>query len=251
MRGTVASATGKAIRMRKFIFATMLALAAAPAHAETTSDLLHRQTQELFDAVSNGDPKVWEKYLDANVAWLDENGVLTGHKDTVDQIVPLPKGISGVITVVNWVDHDYGDTHVASFDSDEHEDFHGQKLHAIYRSLATWHRTADGWKLIALQTIAAQQDPPGVTLPSEALAEYVGEYQAAPDLHITIALANGELTSASNGGKPSPLKVELKDVLFTPGQPRVRKIFVRDAQGHITGYLNRREGRDVVVTRVK
>ena len=40
-------------------------------------------------------------------------------------------------------------------------------------------------------------------------------------------------------------------MLFTPGQPRVRKIFMRDAQGHITGYLNRREGRDVVVTRVK
>ena len=237
--------------MRKLIFAAVMALAAMPAHAESTSDLLHRQTQELFDAVSNGDPKVWEKYLGANVAWLDENGVLTGHKETVDQIVPLPKGISGEIRIVNWVDHDYGDTHVTSFDSDEHEDFHGQKLHSIYRSLGTWRKAVDGWKLIAMQTIAAQQDPPAMTVSPEALAEYVGEYQAAPDLHITIALANGELTSSSNRGKPSPLKVELKDVLFTPGQPRVRKIFQRDAQGQITGYLNRREGRDVVVTRIK
>jgi ketosteroid isomerase-like protein len=237
--------------MRKLIVAALLTLASVPAHAETTSDILRRQTQELFDAVTNGDTKVWEKYLDADLAYLDENGILTGHKDTVGQIQPLPKGISGDIKVVNWVDHDFGDTHVTSFDADEHEDFHGQKLHALYRSIGTWRKTADGWKLTSMQTIAAQQDPPAVTLPPAALAEYSGEYEAGPDLHITIALANGELTSSSNGGKPAPLKVELKDVLFTPGQPRVRKIFVRDAQGHVTGYLNRREGRDVVVRKVK
>lgn len=237
--------------MYKLVFAALVLLAAAPAHAETTSDLLKRQTQELFDAVTNGDGKVWETYLDPNVAYLDENGVLTGHKDTVAQIAPLPQGISGDIKVVNWVDRDFGDTHVTSFDADEHEDFHGQKLHALYRSIGTWRRTPDGWKLTSMQTIARQQDPPAMTLPPEVLAEYAGEYAVAPDLHITIALANGELTSSSNGGKPAPLKVELKDVLFTPGQPRVRKIFVRDAQGHVTGYLNRREGRDVVVTRIK
>jgi len=237
--------------MRKLIVAALLALASVPAHAETTSDVLRRQTQDLFDAVTNGDAKVWEKYLDADLAYLDENGILTGRKDTVAQIQPLPKGISGDIRVVNWVDHDFGDTHVTSFDADEHEDFHGQKLHALYRSIGTWRKTAGGWKLTSMQTIAAQQDPPAVTLPPAVLAEYSGEYEAGPDLHITIALANGELTSSANGGKPAPLKVELKDVLFTPGQPRVRKIFVRDAQGHVTGYLNRREGRDVVVRKVK
>jgi len=237
--------------MRKLIVAALLTLASVPAHAETTSDTLRRQTQELFDAVTNGDAKVWEKYLDGDLAYLDENGILTGHKDTVGQIQPLPKGISGDIKVVNWVDHDFGDTHVTSFDADEHEDFHGQKLHALYRSIGTWRKTADGWKLTSMQTIAAQQDPPAVTLAPAVLAEYSGEYEAGPDLHITIALANGELTSSSNGGKPAPLKVELKDVLFTPGKPRVRKIFVRDAQGHVTGYLNRREGRDVVVRKVK
>ena len=62
--------------MRKFVFAAFLLLAALPVRAETTSDLLKHQTQELFDAVSNGDAKVWDKYLDTTVAFLDENGVL-------------------------------------------------------------------------------------------------------------------------------------------------------------------------------
>jgi len=237
--------------MRKLILAVALAAAVTPAHAESTSDLLHRQTQELFDAVSNGDPKVWDKYLDTTVAFLDENGVLADRKATVDQVVPLPKGISGTITIVNWIDRDLGDTHVTTFDSDEREDFHGQKLHSIYRATGVWRKTADGWKLIAMQSLAVQQDPPAVTLPPAALADYVGEYEAAPDLHYTMTLADGELTGVATGGKPSPQKVELKDVLFVPGQPRSRKIFVRDAQGHVTGYLSRREGRDVVWTKVK
>jgi hypothetical protein len=41
------------------------------------------------------------------------------------------------------------------------------------------------------------------------------------------------------------LKAEAPDVFFVPGQPRVRKIFLRDASGHVTGFVDRREGRDV------
>jgi hypothetical protein len=44
--------------------------------------------------------------------------------------------------------------------------------------------------------------------------------------------------------------MELSDVMFAPGQPRARKIFTRDARGNITGYLARREERDVVWTRI-
>jgi hypothetical protein len=43
-----------------------------------------------------------------------------------------------------------------------------------------------------------------------------------------------------------PLLVEVHDVLFTPGQPRTRKIFQRDANGKVTGFLDRRGGEDVV-----
>jgi ketosteroid isomerase-like protein len=239
--------------MRRILLAALLVIAAAaPAYAEeSASDTLKRQTQELFDAVSAGDPAVWDKYLDADVAFTDENGVISDRKDTVAQVTPLPKGISGTITIVNWVDRDLGDTHVTTFDSDEHEDFHGQKLHALYRATGVWRKTTAGWKLIAMQSIALHQDPPAVMLPPETLSEYVGEYAAADDLHYVIALANGELTGTATGGKPVVLKAELKDVLFVPGQPRSRKIFTRDAAGRVTGYLGRREERDVVWTKVK
>jgi hypothetical protein len=42
------------------------------------------------------------------------------------------------------------------------------------------------------------------------------------------------------------VRVEVRDVLFIPGQPRVRKIFQRDKEGKITGFVDRREGEDLV-----
>lgn len=45
--------------------------------------------------------------------------------------------------------------------------------------------------------------------------------------------------------KAQELRIEARDVMFVPGQPRSRKIFQRDAAGRITGFADRREGRDV------
>lgn len=48
------------------------------------------------------------------------------------------------------------------------------------------------------------------------------------------------------GGTMKPLLAEVRDVLFIAGQPRTRKIFQRDAEGNITGFVDRREARDLV-----
>ncbi len=229
--------------MRRLFLAAAMALSAVPAGAaEDASTLLKRQTQELFDAVSSGDAHVWDKYLDADAVITDEAGAVTGKKDTVAQVVPLPKGISGTITVTDWHVYPHGDTMVATYVADEHENFHGQKLHALYRSTTTWLKEAAGWKVLAQQTLALRQDPPAVQLAEATLNDYVGRYRAGPDLVYEITRRGGDLNGGVASGKPSALKMELRDVMFAPGQPRTRKIFVRDAAGRITGFLSRREG---------
>jgi hypothetical protein len=40
-------------------------------------------------------------------------------------------------------------------------------------------------------------------------------------------------------------------VFFVAGQPRTRKIFQRDAAGKITGFVDRREGIDLVWKKTK
>jgi hypothetical protein len=48
------------------------------------------------------------------------------------------------------------------------------------------------------------------------------------------------------GGTLKPLLVEMRDVLLVTGQPRIRKIFQRDAAGKITGFVDRRESWDMM-----
>jgi hypothetical protein len=40
-------------------------------------------------------------------------------------------------------------------------------------------------------------------------------------------------------------------VLFVAGQPRSRKIFLRGPDGHVSGFVDRREGRDIPWTRTE
>jgi hypothetical protein len=52
-------------------------------------------------------------------------------------------------------------------------------------------------------------------------------------------------------GRPAqPLRVEASDVLFVPAQPRSRKVFLRGPDGRLTGFADRREGHDIIWTRV-
>lgn len=55
-----------------------------------------------------------------------------------------------------------------------------------------------------------------------------------------------QLLGGHHGRQLAPLLVEIRDVLFVPGQPRTRKIFQRDANGKVSGFLDRREGEDLV-----
>lgn len=229
-------------------FALAAALLSFAAQADDSA-LLQKKAQALVDAVGSGDAKIWAAALDKRFTQIDEAGEISNYDQTVAQVVPLPKGISGTITVTEWKCAFFGDTAVETHLDDEHEDFHGQKLHALYRVTGTWHKEAGEWKLIGMQTIALRQDPPSVTLPEAMTDSYVGRYRAASDYVVEITKHDGKLYAATNGAKAVEIKAELADVLFTPGQPRSRKIVERDGQGRVTGFLSRREERDVVFRR--
>jgi hypothetical protein len=228
---------------RRLVFACLF-LAPIPARADDGA-LLKAKMQTLMDAVAPGDKTPWTAILDSRFVATDENGEVANYDQEIAGIEPLPKGSSGAITVTEWKATILGDSAVSTEVDDEHENFHGQKIHAQYRATATWLKELGDWKLVALQTIALQQDPPAVTLSGALLDSYVGRYRAGPDYTYTIIKNGDKLYGATNDGKPVEIKAELADVLFTPGAPRTRKIFQRDSDGKVTGFLSRREERDV------
>ena len=231
-------------------FSVAVALAAGPAAADTVCDTLRAKTQAFSDAGQRGDAATMRALLDDHVIFVNENGERATKADLVDGAQPAPANADVKMTVSDWQCEPHGNAAVTSFIDDQVNDLHGQVVHAQFRSVESWANEHGTWLMIGSQTLALPVDPPAVTLPVAVLEQYVGLYQASPALKAVFALDGTNLTLSVNGGPPQVQRAELRDVLFTPGTPRLRKIFQRDARGGITGFVSRREGHDVVFTRV-
>jgi len=211
--------------------------------------VLRAQTQALLDAVTAGDNKAWDRYLDPKVTYLSEAGTLQTKAELLAEVAPLPAGISGRIEIGKFAVVPYGDTAVVMHVDEEYEDYFGHKIHAQYLNTATWRLGGDGWKLISQQVHASLLDPPAIALPAAQLDEYAGTYQLTGAIGYAIRRDGDHLVGERTGRPPQVLHVEARDVLFVAGAPRSRKVFLRDSSGVITGFADRREARDVVWTR--
>ncbi len=214
---------------------------------EDVPALLQRQTQELVDALAVGKADVWDRYLDADLRYVDESGSVSNKKEMVEGVRALPDGVSGKIRVTALDVALHGDVAVATYIDDEEENYHGQQLHCQYRTTDTWLRKPEGWRLIAGQVLALRTDPPSRPLPAALRAEYCGKYVLAPGISYEIRCQGDGLEGQQSGGrKAEPLLAEAPDVLFVPGKPRYRYIIERDAAGKVTALIQRREAWDLV-----
>jgi ketosteroid isomerase-like protein len=232
--------------MRFFATFAVLSLLSLPALAEDRA-LITGYMQAMSDAIASGNVAVWEKYLDSNVIFAEEDDTYKGKADMLKEIVPLPKGLSGVIRVELLSYHEEDGIAVALFRQNETEHYFGQTIYAKYLTSTTWRKRPDGWKLIASQVLAEKIDPSAITLPAKQLAQYVGKYQLKDSAATySLQLVDGQLIGTRDARKPSTWNAEVSDVFFLSGDPRIRKIFQRDASGKITGFIERRESWDVV-----
>jgi hypothetical protein len=227
---------------------------AMTASTETTDSNLQMQLrakdQAMVDAFATGDRAMFDAAMAPDAVYLDENGRRIDRASFLAELKPLPPNTSGHIELADYTMSHFGDLATVTFKEVETEDYHGQILHANYLTSETWRSTPSGWKLAMAQTMAIPKDPPEVPLSAGEWAAYTGTYRAAPDLLYEVKIEGGRLVGGLVGGAAAPLHAELKDVFFVAGRPRTRKIFQRNPQGAIIGYVDRREGEDVVWTRV-
>jgi ketosteroid isomerase-like protein len=203
--------------------------------------------QAMSDAIASGDIAVWDKYLDPNVIFAEEDDTFKGKAEMLKEIKPLPKGLSGTIRVELLSYHEEDGIVVALFRQNETEHYYGQTIYAKYLTSTTWKKRPAGWKLIASQVLAEKIDPPAITLPARQLAQYVGKYQLKDSAsNYSLQLVNGQLIGTRDARKPATWNAEASDVFFLSGDPRIRKIFQRDASGKITAFIERRESWDVI-----
>jgi hypothetical protein len=226
---------------------------AAPAShaAACASARLERATQALADAIAPGERSVWEHYTDPAFVYVTEDNEVKNRNQALDDLKPLPQGYSGWIVVREFQCTDFGGFAVTTYIMDEHETVEGHELHARYRDSDTWRASADGWRLVASQVYAVPTDPPRGELSGARLAEYEGLYSLSTQTRETVRRDSDHLVAERPGRAPRILLPESGDVFFTPGRPRTRRIFTRGPDGAVTGFVDRREGTDLVWTRVE
>jgi len=228
---------------------TFVGLAAPPAHARTAADTteaeLRRMTQEMLDAIAPGQAEVWQRYTHERLLHVDETGAVRSRKELLAELTPLPPGLVGRIEIDHFKVAVHGTVAVVAHEDQEYLDYYGQALRSRFRSTDTWLRTPEGWRLIAQQVSAVLKDPPAATLTTAQLCAYNGAYSLTRDITATVRCTEGGLT-VERAGRPTVKYVpEVLDAFFVAGQPRTRRIFLRDDQGRLTGFVDRREGEDV------
>lgn len=232
--------------MIELLLAASLLWLNSPSAIDPNVALLRAKDQALLDAIAPGDRKLWGEALAPDAIYVDENGTIMDRAEFLKQLEPLPAGASGTIQIASYSANILGNLATVVHTDDEEENYHGQTLHARYLTTETWRREEGEWKLHLAQVLALLKDPPAISLPAADMLQYADRYTAATDLVYVIQWDGKQLTGGRQGAAMKPLQVEVRDVLFVPGQPRIRKIFQRDEKGKITGFVDRRESWDLV-----
>jgi hypothetical protein len=224
----------------------LLAVLAMPALADDRMQITQYE-QRLSDAITSGTPAVWDKYLDPDVIYAEEDDSYKSKSGMIKEVRPLPQGLGGDIKVELLSYHEDGDTAVALFRQREIEHYYGQTIHASYLLSTVWKKRGEGWRQIEGQVMAEKTDPPSIMLPAGDLQKFTGTYKLKDsEPTYTITLTDGKLMGGRMGKAPSVWDAETRDVFFIKGDPRIRKIFQYDATGRVTGFIERRESWDIV-----
>jgi ketosteroid isomerase-like protein len=212
------------------------------------SALLKRQTQEFSEAGQRGDGATLARYLDDAVVFTNETGEIVTKKQLLEGVAPLPG--ERHIEVTQWSLTPQGNVATSTFIDVLQVQSHGQHLEYRFQSTETWAKRGAAWKMIASHTMVVPHDPPAVVLPGSDLDAYVGVYEADANFSAKITRDGDHLVLSSTGNPPITLMPEVRDVLYTPGDPYVRRIFERDGSGAIAGYVSRRAGTDLKFRKV-
>jgi hypothetical protein len=211
---------------------------------------LVQRTQELYDAVGPGSQAPWKMYVAEDAMFFDEKGRAMDKPALLEDLQPLPAGYSGTIRVVHPKSRFAANVAVLSYDCDEVEKVFGRELHARYHSTDTWLYRNQAWQIVASQTLRYYEDPAEGTVSEAMLNDYVGMYELAPGNVATVTRQGGELYAQRNSGKPYQLLPESPDMFFRVGVEG-RRLFHRDASGHVDMMIDRRNNEDLLWKKIR
>ena len=215
-----------------------------------TQEELVRNTQELFDAVAIGDQAPWKKYFAEDAMYFDEKGRNMDKAALVKDIAPLPKGYSGTIKIAKVQSHIEADIAILSYDMDETETIYGQNLTARYHATDTWMHRQGKWQIVAGQVLRYYEDPaPGKTDIAK-FAGYIGTYELAPGIIMTVT-AEGDYLYSQRGDRPKEQLFPEAPEIFFRKNVEGRRLFRYADSGKVDALIDRRNNEDVIWKKIK
>lgn len=200
---------------------------------------LRKITDELISATLSGDLKVYDRYLADDYLETDENGVVSTKAQVIANFQSPPAVAKPTIDVEDVKVRVYGDTAVMSFRGNFRAEVGGQKIFESFRITDVYMRRNGRWQLFAEHQSRIPIEPIAAKLNPIIYDEYVGQYEIAPFIIITVTREGDKLMRQITGEKvKTELLPENETTFFVKGQPR-RNIFVQDEKGQVTQLIFR------------
>lgn len=240
--------------VRGALVLTVFLCPASLSYGQTTiAQLLRQQDEALLKAETTGDRKTWEHLTAKDFVFASEDSVLHTRSEFLQALsspssqenveLPAPDIRSYSVRVA-------GPTAIVTYFEYETGSYLGSPLTGHDLLTETWQRVGGNWKLRLLHMTAVPVDPPPVQLPPEEIDSLTGTYRAAGSTYLI--RREGDRILASQDGGPEREKLATGyDLLFTPGRPRMRMIFRRDACGKVIAFASRNENRAIDFKRVE
>ena len=242
----------QAIAIATLLLAGVASTAAQSPTSNRTEQELKRLTREVSDSALRGDKAVAERYLADKYIETDGFGKVATRAKVLANYPGVPASMKATMDLEDIQVHVYGDTAVVSTRGVMHLEANGQKITNSYRITDIWMRRNAGWQLIAehYSNIPAERVPAKVD--PEIYDAYVGEYEIAPGVVLTITREGDKLMAQQTGIKTKmELLPENETTFFMKGMTG-QTIFVRDAKGQVTHIIFRDpDGQEIRAKKIK
>ena len=248
----------------KMILATTLLLVAASPFAYSQTDTratsgsakveqeIRRLEREWFDSYVRGDRAAFDRIVADDALMTYGNGKV-GNKSEAIAEIKAPADASYSLTSDDVKVRVYGDTAIVTGRVTEKGTFNGRSLNSQSRYTDVWVRRNGRWQVVAAQNTRLPQERPAATAATNtypnAYDAYVGQYELAPNLVITITRDGNRLMSEL-GGRKSELAPQ-SETQFSIPAANIKVTFVRDANGEVTHLIVNDNGREGQARKVR
>lgn len=224
----------------------------SPTRSAAEQEVL-KVNQARLDAFNKRDVATWTRYVADDCIFSDDDGALATKADMVEGF-QLPReyeyGTNNRVSVV----HVYGTSAVINFRATVHELLGGADIVSEQRYTVTYIKQSGTWLLVAEHwgNLPVNYRKSVAANPA-AYKDYVGVYERWRPLDDseTVSAKDGRLWTQW-GKKMEELLPAGGDTFFLKNGSLGTTTFMRDSQGHVTGYIYRRpDGQEIHIKKLK